>query len=231
MRVLTIGFTKKPAERFFGLLSAAGAKRIVDVRFGNASQLAPTRELLGDYRKGRIGWTEYETGPDARTADRGDGRTPSTRVASFAARISRTTATDALSPSTYTIIGAAPRSSTCAASRATVHTADSENDASAVSQRRPQPTIPRGSRRIPRRPVSPCTLRTRSKSPAARDLIEHFIAVAVVPVGNLEKLGNYLLRLLPPDLLEDGLALQGFKGLAEHVAAPVVGHGTDSLWI
>lgn len=87
MRVLTIGFTKKPAERFFALLRAAGVKRIVDVRFRNASQLAgfakrddlafflreicdmdyvhmpdlaPNQELLDDYRKGRLDWATYE---------------------------------------------------------------------------------------------------------------------------------------------------------------------------
>lgn len=40
MRILTIGFTKKRAERFFGILSQAGAKRVVDVRLNNVSQLA-----------------------------------------------------------------------------------------------------------------------------------------------------------------------------------------------
>ena len=40
MEVFTIGFTKKPAERFFRLLRASGAKRIVDVRLNNVSQLA-----------------------------------------------------------------------------------------------------------------------------------------------------------------------------------------------
>ena len=40
MEVYTIGFTKKPAEEFFGLLKAAGVKRLVDVRLNNVSQLA-----------------------------------------------------------------------------------------------------------------------------------------------------------------------------------------------
>ena len=40
MRVLTIGFTKKSAQRFFHLLRSAGVKRVVDVRLNNASQLA-----------------------------------------------------------------------------------------------------------------------------------------------------------------------------------------------
>ena len=86
--VATIGFTKKSARRFFGLLRDSGAKRVVDVRLNNASQLAgfakqrdlewlldeicgmgyvhvpdlaPTRELLGEYRKGAIDWATYET--------------------------------------------------------------------------------------------------------------------------------------------------------------------------
>ena len=40
MKVLTIGFTKKPARRFFELLRESGAKRVVDVRLNNGSQLA-----------------------------------------------------------------------------------------------------------------------------------------------------------------------------------------------
>ena len=88
MKVSTIGFTKKSARRFFELLRASGARRVVDVRLNNASQLAgfakkddlawfldeicgigyvhlpdlaPTRELLSDYRKKRIDWCTYET--------------------------------------------------------------------------------------------------------------------------------------------------------------------------
>ena len=86
MKVLTIGFTKKSARRFFELLGESGAKRVVDVRLNNGSQLAgfakkddltwflkricgieylhlpvlaPTKELLGDYRKGHIDWNAY----------------------------------------------------------------------------------------------------------------------------------------------------------------------------
>jgi uncharacterized protein (DUF488 family) len=40
MKVSTIGFTKKSAKRFFELLRASGAKRVVDVRLNNVSQLA-----------------------------------------------------------------------------------------------------------------------------------------------------------------------------------------------
>ena len=83
MTLATIGFTKKPARRFFGLLRESGVKRVVDVRLNNWSQLsgfakqedlawflreicgieyvhvpslAPTQELLSDYRKKRIDW-------------------------------------------------------------------------------------------------------------------------------------------------------------------------------
>lgn len=88
MKVSTIGFTRKSAQRFFGLLRESGAKRIVDVRLNNGSQLAgfakkddlawfarelcgvdyvhlpilaPTKELLSGYRKGEISWGDYET--------------------------------------------------------------------------------------------------------------------------------------------------------------------------
>lgn len=88
MKLLTIGFTKKPAQRFFELLQKSGAKRLVDVRINNASQLAgfakkddlawflnkicaieyahlpclaPTKELLRDYRQGLIDWNAYES--------------------------------------------------------------------------------------------------------------------------------------------------------------------------
>ena len=87
MTVATIGFTKKPASRFFGLLRESGVKRVVDVRLNNGSQLsgfakqddlawflreicgidyvhvpslAPTPALLSDYRKRRIDWDAYE---------------------------------------------------------------------------------------------------------------------------------------------------------------------------
>jgi len=40
MRLLTIGFTKKSAEQFFSRLVEAGARRVVDVRLNNVSQLA-----------------------------------------------------------------------------------------------------------------------------------------------------------------------------------------------
>ena len=40
MEVFTIGFTKKNAEQFFGILRRNGIKRLVDVRLNNVSQLA-----------------------------------------------------------------------------------------------------------------------------------------------------------------------------------------------
>lgn len=87
MKLFTIGFTKKPAKRFFKLLSDAGAKRIVDVRLNNVSQLAgfakrddlayfseaicgmdylhlpelaPTKEMLDAYKKQGGDWQDYE---------------------------------------------------------------------------------------------------------------------------------------------------------------------------
>jgi len=87
MKVYTIGFTKKSAEKFFGLLRKSGAERLVDVRLNNVSQLAgfakrddlayflaelcgmgyqhelelaPTKSMLDDYKKHGASWAEYE---------------------------------------------------------------------------------------------------------------------------------------------------------------------------
>lgn len=84
--VYTIGFTKKPAEKFFSLLIDSGAGRVVDVRINNVSQLAgfakkddlayfldaicgmeyvhapelaPTQEMVAAYRKDRKTWPEF----------------------------------------------------------------------------------------------------------------------------------------------------------------------------
>lgn len=89
MKIFTIGFTKKSAARFFGLLKDSGARRVVDVRLNNVSQLAgfakkddlayflqaicemeyvhqpvlaPTQQLLDDFKKKRGDWATYETG-------------------------------------------------------------------------------------------------------------------------------------------------------------------------
>ncbi|KUF20200.1 DUF488 domain-containing protein [Streptomyces silvensis] len=87
MRIHTIGFTKKSAETFFGLLRESGAKTLVDVRLNNVSQLsgfakrndleyflgelcgmayahrpdlAPTQPMLDDFKKHGVGWATYE---------------------------------------------------------------------------------------------------------------------------------------------------------------------------
>ena len=86
-KVYTIGFTKKSASDFFGLLKESGAKRVVDVRLNNVSQLAgfakrgdleyflrricrmdyvhrpdlaPTKEMLDAYRNEHRDWATYE---------------------------------------------------------------------------------------------------------------------------------------------------------------------------
>lgn len=86
MKVATIGFTKKSAEEFFGLLRKAEVRTLVDIRLKNASQLAgfaqgrdlpfflrelvgvdyvhipalaPTPELLTRYRDDQD-WDAYE---------------------------------------------------------------------------------------------------------------------------------------------------------------------------
>ena len=87
MEIYTIGFTEKTAEEFFGLLRAAGIKRLIDVRRNNTSQLAgfakredlryflrelcdaeyvheprlaPSEEILDGYKKKTLTWEEYE---------------------------------------------------------------------------------------------------------------------------------------------------------------------------
>lgn len=88
MKLFTIGFTKKTAQRFFETIRESGVRRVVDVRLNNVSQLAgfakkndlswflrelcgveyvhlpilaPTREMLDDYKKRDGDWTTYET--------------------------------------------------------------------------------------------------------------------------------------------------------------------------
>ena len=88
MEIYSIGFTQKTAEHFFGLLKRAGIRRLLDVRLNNVSQLAgftkredlqfflkeicgadyqhepllaPTQEILDDYKKKKGSWSEYET--------------------------------------------------------------------------------------------------------------------------------------------------------------------------
>ncbi len=86
-RLYTIGFTKKDARTFFGLLMTNNVTRLIDVRLNNLSQLtgftkkndleyfldviggigyshitqfAPTQEMLSDYKKHKISWQQYE---------------------------------------------------------------------------------------------------------------------------------------------------------------------------
>ena len=88
MKIYTIGFTKKKAATFFGLLRDSGATTLIDTRLNNASQLAgfskrddlafflrsllgmdyrhelrlaPTKEFLEAYKKGKWPWEKYET--------------------------------------------------------------------------------------------------------------------------------------------------------------------------
>jgi uncharacterized protein (DUF488 family) len=87
MKVSTIGFTKKNARHFFETLRHSGIKRVVDVRLNNVSQLAgfakkddltyflrticgvdyvhlpvlaPTQEMLDEYKKETGDWPRYE---------------------------------------------------------------------------------------------------------------------------------------------------------------------------
>lgn len=87
MKIFTIGFTKKPAEKFFSTLQLAAVKRVVDIRLNNVSQLAgfakrddlsyflkticniayvhmpelaPTKEILIQFKKNKGAWSAYE---------------------------------------------------------------------------------------------------------------------------------------------------------------------------
>lgn len=87
MKLFTIGFTKKSAETFFSKLAASGARRVIDVRLNNLSQLAgfakkddlrfflrsvcgidyvhvpalaPTQAMLDGYKKEKGDWSLYE---------------------------------------------------------------------------------------------------------------------------------------------------------------------------
>lgn len=88
MKIYTIGFTKKNAESFFSLLSKNNITTLVDVRLNNVSQLAgytkkddlkfflkiisnikyihsvqlaPTKQILDDYKQKKISWDTYES--------------------------------------------------------------------------------------------------------------------------------------------------------------------------
>jgi uncharacterized protein (DUF488 family) len=86
MKLFTIGFTKTSAEHFFSRLSKARVKKVIDVRLNNVSQLAgfakkddlryftqkicdvgyehipqlaPTQDILDEYRKSKGSWAAY----------------------------------------------------------------------------------------------------------------------------------------------------------------------------
>jgi uncharacterized protein (DUF488 family) len=86
MKLFTIGFTKTSAEKFFSRLSKVNVKKLVDVRLNNVSQLAgfakkddlryfaksicnidyehipdlaPTQDILDDYKKSKGAWSVY----------------------------------------------------------------------------------------------------------------------------------------------------------------------------
>lgn len=87
MEVYTAGFTQKTAEQFFESLRRVGIRRLLDVRLNNSSQLAgfskrddlayfmrelchaeyvhepllaPTQEMLDEYKKRKGSWQVYE---------------------------------------------------------------------------------------------------------------------------------------------------------------------------
>jgi len=87
IHLFTIGFTKKTAEAFFNRLSKAGINRVIDIRLNNVSQLAgfakrddlryflkaicgidyihlpelaPTQEIMDNFKKKKGDWSIYE---------------------------------------------------------------------------------------------------------------------------------------------------------------------------
>lgn len=97
MEIYTIGFAGRKAADFFGKLKQVGIKRIIDVRLNNTSQLAgfskkddlqfflkqicqadyihepllaPTDNLLKDYRKKKCSWEDYKAIFNKLMADR-----------------------------------------------------------------------------------------------------------------------------------------------------------------
>lgn len=87
MKIFTIGFTKTTAENFFRRVKESGAREIIDVRLNNVSQLAgfakrddlkyfsrsicgigyqhspklaPTKEILDNFKKHKGSWEDYE---------------------------------------------------------------------------------------------------------------------------------------------------------------------------
>ena len=87
INLYTIGFTKKTAQQFFETLVNSGVKRVIDTRLNNVSQLAgfakrkdleyflqkignieyvhildmaPTKEILDEYKKNKGDWETYQ---------------------------------------------------------------------------------------------------------------------------------------------------------------------------
>ena len=64
LRSVTIGFTKKSAEEFFGLHTRAGIRHLVDIRLHNSSQLAGfTKQVDLDFFLGEICRASYQYEP------------------------------------------------------------------------------------------------------------------------------------------------------------------------
>jgi uncharacterized protein (DUF488 family) len=87
IKLYTIGFTKKNAEKFFSLLRKNNVKLLIDIRLNNVSQLAgfakrddlkfflreicscsyihlpdfaPTKDILDKYKNHNISWLQYK---------------------------------------------------------------------------------------------------------------------------------------------------------------------------
>lgn len=87
INLFTIGFTQKNAQKFFETLKKAGVRRVIDTRLNNVSQLAgftkksdlqyflktiadidyihlldlaPTKDILDEYKKKKGDWAVYE---------------------------------------------------------------------------------------------------------------------------------------------------------------------------
>jgi uncharacterized protein (DUF488 family) len=64
IRLLTIGFTQKSAEQFFGLLEHAGARKVVDIRENRSGQLSGfAKEADLRFFLARLIGAAYETEP------------------------------------------------------------------------------------------------------------------------------------------------------------------------
>ena len=99
MTIYTIGYAKKTAKTFFETLKVNRIDTLIDVRLYNSSQLAgfckgrdleyflaqicgceyiwavqfaPSAELLGGYKDGKITWSQYEENYDKLIAARGE---------------------------------------------------------------------------------------------------------------------------------------------------------------